>query len=99
RVLLLLQTPSRDVELVRTLVPAVAVAVVPVPVPVVVKAIAVERPLRRGTEPQVVVDFRQVLLVVGGLVRGGRHGQRVLFSGRHPSIRVLADRGPRLVAQ
>src|SRR5713226_8679730 len=58
RVLLLAQAPARDVELVRTLVAAVAVAVVPVPVPVVVEAVAVERPLRRWTEPQVVVDFR-----------------------------------------
>src|SRR5262245_16215138 len=34
RVLLLLQPPTRDVELMRSLVAAVAVAVVPVPVPV-----------------------------------------------------------------
>ena len=43
RVLVLLQAPARDVELVRALVAGVAVAVVPVPVPVVVEAIAVER--------------------------------------------------------
>ena len=57
RVLLLLQTPARDVELMRTLIAGVAVAVVPVPVPVVMEAIAVEDALRRGTEPQIVIDL------------------------------------------
>ena len=97
--LLLLEAPPRDVELVRTLVAAVAVPEVPVPVPVVVKAIAVERPFRGRAQPQIVVDLRQILLVVGRLVRGGGDGERVLFSGRHRAIRVLADRGPRFVAQ
>ena len=43
RVLVLVEAPARDVELVRALVAGVAVAVVPVPVPVVVEAVAVER--------------------------------------------------------
>src|SRR5262249_44690798 len=45
--LLLLQAPARDVELMRTLVAGVAVAVRPVPVPVVMEAVAVEPTLRR----------------------------------------------------
>ena len=48
--LLLLESPARDVELVRTLIAAVAVAVVPVPVPVVMKVIAVERPFGRRSQ-------------------------------------------------
>src|SRR5206468_13027555 len=58
RVLVLLQTPAGDVELVRPLVAGVAVAVVPVPVPVVVEAVAVERAQRRGAQPDVVADAR-----------------------------------------
>ena len=97
--LLLAKAPARDVELVRTLVARVAVAVVPVPVPVVVEAIAVERPLRRRAEPQVVIDLRQVGGVVGRLRRGRHATELVLFAGSHRTIGILADAGARLEAQ
>ena len=79
--LLLLQAPSSDVELVRALIARVAVAVVPVPVPVVVEAVAVERPLRGGTEPQVVVHLREVRGVVGRLVGRRLDVELVLLAG------------------
>ena len=84
----------------RTLVAGVAVAVVPVPVPVVVEAIAVERPLRRGPEPHVVVHLRQVRRVVGRLVVRGVDVQLVLSrpAAIGPSG-YLPIAGPRLEAQ
>src|SRR5687768_16647019 len=96
---LLVQSPARGVELVRSLVAGVAVAVVPMPVPVVVEAVAIERPLRRRSEPEVVIDFREVLLVVGRLVIRRSDGERVLLAGRHRAVGVLADRRTRLEAQ
>ncbi len=83
----------------RPLIAAVAVAVVPVPVPVVVEAVAIERALRRRTEPQVVVDFRQIPIVVGRLVAGRGQRQRVLLARLHRPVGIPADRRPRLVAQ
>ena len=99
RVFLLVQPPARDVELVRALVARVAVAVVPVPVPVVVEAVSIEGPLGCWPEPQVVVDFREVRLVVGRLVVRRPDRQRELLTGRHRAVGVLADRGARLEAQ
>ena len=99
RMLLLAQAPARDVELVRTLVAGIAVAVIPVPVPVVMESVAVERPLRRRTEPQVVVDLRQVGGVVGRLDAGRHATEFVLFSGRHRTVGVFADARARLEAQ
>ena len=54
--------------------------------PVVVEAIAVERALRRGTEPQIVVDLREVLRVVRRFVRR-RIRRSARTSRREPSGR------------
>src|SRR4029079_1584433 len=97
--LLLLQAPARDVELVRPLVAAVSVAVIPMPMPVVVEPVTVERPLRGRAQPQVVVDFRQVLICVGGLVGVRGERERVLLARLHRAVRIFADRRPRLVAE
>ena len=58
-----LPSPQRDVELMGTLVSGVAVAAFPVPVPVVMEAIAIERPLRRRTEPEIVIDLDDTSVV------------------------------------
>src|ERR1041384_758188 len=55
-VLVLSDSPARDVEIVDPVVGHLAAAVVEVPVPVVVEAVRVERPLGRGSLPEVVVD-------------------------------------------
>ena len=97
--LLLVQAPARDVELVRPLVARVAVAVVPLPVPVVVEAVAVERLLRRGPDPEVVLDLREVRRVVRRFVVGRVDRQRELLAGAHRAVGILADARARLEAQ
>src|SRR6185436_9701938 len=52
----LAEVPAGLVHLVDALVADVAVAGVPAPVPVVVERVRIERPFRRGAQPQVEVD-------------------------------------------
>src|SRR5262249_52109592 len=62
------------VESVDAVVAQLARAVVPEPVPVVMEAIRVKRPLRRRTEPEIVIDARghgSVLLTADGLPVAG----------------------------
>src|SRR3954452_21866741 len=94
--LVLAESPPRDIELMRSLVARVAVAVVPVPVPVVVEVVPVERLLRRGPEPRVVIDLRQVLRRVRTFRSLPANGERELaVPGLHRSVRGLADRRAR----
>src|SRR5258708_27582443 len=98
--ILLAQSPARDVELVRPLVAGVAVAVGPLPVPVVVEAIAVERLDRRRAHPQVIIDLRQVIGGVRSVVSLATDGERERLVGRgHRTVGVLADVRTRLEAQ
>ena len=69
------------------------------PVPVVVEAVAVERPRRRGSEPDVVAHVGQVGVVVRRLDRGRLDVELVLLAGRHRAVGVLADRRARLEAE
>src|SRR3954451_16976716 len=98
--LVLAESPSRDIELVWSLVARVAVAVVPVPVPVVMEVVPVERLLRRGPEPHVVIDLRQALRGVRTCRSLAADGEGELaVPRRHRAGRVLADRRPRLEAE
>src|SRR5581483_11720759 len=59
----LLNRPHCDIEHMHALISDLAVAVVPEETPVVMEAVGIERALRRGAQPDVVVDARRRIAI------------------------------------
>src|SRR5690606_33979943 len=86
-----------NIHLVYPLIPHVTVAIIPEPMPVIVKAIAVERTCRGGTQPQVVINLCEVGLRIRGYIGVAAYGERKLLAGLHRTIRITTDRVSPLV--
>ena len=63
------------------------------------KAVAIERAHGRRSQPQIVIDLRQIGSVVGRLGSARFDVQRVPLAGGHRTVRVLPDRRARFEAQ